>query len=884
MSTAESALFTRSISTVERPALLDRLDDRPDAQITAVIAPAGSGKTVLVRSWLDARHRTEPAAWVSVARSEQDPQRFWSSVALEFRKSTAPDETVTGVGPAPVLNADTVVHRLTKEIIALESGLTIVIDDVHEIRSSDITNQLTRFLDSLPRNVRVVLISRHDPQLGLHRRRLEGDLNELRVDELRFTLEEARALLAAAGISISDDSLQMLHQRTEGWAAGLRLAALALASRSDAELFVREFSGSERTVAQYLLAEVLDRQAPEVRRLLVRASIVDRVNGALGDLLTGGTGSEGTLSTLADEGSFVIRVDATGEWYRFHHLFGDLLAAELRHSDASALPGLHKAVAAWYHDNGYVLEAIHHSLAADDHDLVVTLLVEHYFSLMLDGRQASAREMLNAAVARSSRPELVVLLAADELVAGSLEAAAAQLDLAERTQAEVAEECRDRFEVMLYLCRLTLARRVGDFRAIPGASPPGSIFSEPRSEKDLSMQIDLRAWLLMNRGIVEVWSGMLDEGEQHLLEAGEIARKANRPYLLASCYAHRAQALTWRSFTRALPVAREALAIAEAAGQQDDPVAGVAHVVEGACLVATGRLELAEEAFRRADHTLRSDLEPAIGLMLQTGHGVISLLHARYPEAIESFLHAERFGKSLAVSAPLTLQATCAAMYAAVLGGNDLVVQTALAELTDTEKNSGEVREVIAARAIAQGDAAAAVAALKPILDQTTPMHHGMVLIRSLLLNAHAHYVLGDEITARKSVERALDLAEGDGLVDPFLWVNSRELLERHRHRPSAHRAFVAAIHDVLSGREVQAERRKPGQSGVDMSETELRVLRYLPTNLTAAEIAGEIFLSVNTIKTHMRSIYTKVDAHNRGQAVQAARDLGLLSGKAPVT
>jgi LuxR family maltose regulon positive regulatory protein len=653
------------------------------------------------------------------------------------------------------------------------------------------------------------------------------------------------------------------------------------------ERFIQEFSGSERIVAEYLLAEVLDQQTPEVRRLLVRASVLDRVNGALGDLLTGSTGSEGALSALAEDGSFVVPVDGTGEWFRFHHLFGDLLAAELRHSEPSAIAGLHQSAAGWYAEHGYVLEAIRHSLAADDRERVVTLLVDQYLGLMLDGRQVTARELLDAAVARDDSAELVVLLAADELIAGSLDTAAAQLRLAEHKRREVPADRLERFEMMLSLCRLTLARRVGDFHAIPEATSDDSRCSEPQSERELATQIDLRAWLLMNRGIVEVWSGMLVEGEQHLLEAGEMARHANRPYLVASCVAHRAQAISWRSFTEALPVAREALAIVEAAGLRDDPIAGVAHLVEGICLVASGRLGGADEAFRHADRTLRSDLEPAVGLMLETGHGVVHLLKRRYSEATERFLRAERLGRSLTVSAPLALQASCAGMYAAILGGDDHYVQKALDRLTDAERNTGEVREVVAARAIASGDAAAAIDSLTPILAGTIPMHHEMVLIRSLLLDAKAHDMLGDATTARNSVERALELAEGDGLIDPFLWVECIQLLERHQHDRTTHRLFLGAIltaiHEV-SGGEIGVTPETPGAFAGELSETERRVLRYLPTNLTAPEIAAEVFLSVNTIKTHMRSIYAKLDAHSRTQAVQSARDRGLLGATTPAT
>jgi LuxR family transcriptional regulator, maltose regulon positive regulatory protein len=877
VSAAEVTSAGGSVFILDRPVLAGLLEAGADTQITAVVAPAGSGKTVLVRSWAASRASSERTAWVSVERGERDPQRFWSALATEVIRAATLGTGVDVIAPSPAFNAEAVVARLTRELTTLRRRLTVVIDDVHEIKSVDIMRQLTQLLDGLPGAIRVVLISRHDPQLGLHRRRLDGDVTEIRIDQLRFTIDESRQLLAAVGITLSDGALRLLQSRTEGWVAGLRLAALSLATHPDPERFVLEFSGSERTVAEYLIAEVLDSQPPDVRRLLVHTSILDRVNGALGDLLTGDAGTVRHLSALADSGSFVIRLDGHGEWFRFHHLFADLLVAQLRHSEAAAIPGLHLLAADWYIENGHVVEAITHALATDDRDLATSLLVEHYFSLLMDGRQATARLLVERAAGRAPAAELAVLQAADELINGSLDHAAAQLALAERRSADVPDDRKPRFELLLYMTRLALAGRVGDFHSILGAAKPPALSGEPENAHDLSTQTDVRAWGLMNLGVVEVWTGRLDDGERHLLEAEDLARQIRRPYLQVSCLAHRAQSTSWRSPVLARPVALEALAIAERNGLHDDPVAGVAHVALGSCLLAAGDVVAAEQEFRCAEQTLRCDVHPAVGFKLQTGHGLIHLVNARYRDAVNSFLEAERLGKSLVVSSPLALQARCAMLYCAVLAGDDILVEEALGELTEHERDTGEVREVIAARSIAQGDPAAAVAILEAKLDESPLIYRDMTRIRSLLLNAKSHYLLGDDMRGRESMERALDLAEVDVLVLPFLWVDSSELLERHHRHQTAHGAFLTVIRDVLAGRHGGVGRQRPGSTPVELSDTELRVLRYLPTNLKVGEIAAEIYLSANTIKTHLRSIYSKLDAHSRSQAVEYARDLGLV-------
>jgi LuxR family maltose regulon positive regulatory protein len=387
--------------------------------------------------------------------------------------------------------------------------------------------------------------------------------------------------------------------------------------------------------------------------------------------------------------------------------------------------------------------------------------------------------------------------------------------------------------------------------------------------------------MLMHLGIVEVWSGRRQDGEQHLVMAEAVALQIGRPYLEASCQVHRAQSLAWRSFADARPLAEAALATCERHGWQDDPVSGAALVVLASCMAATGMTGEAERAFHRANETLRSDLEPAMGFLLHTGYGILSLVKASYPDAIKSFLEAERLGMSLAVSSPLARQSRCAMLYAATLAGDVTLVQASLDSLSEADRNSAEVREVVAALSLAEGDPHSALVSLGPTVTRTIEVDHPMVLIRSLLLDAQARYLLDKEIEAQTSVEQALDLAEPDGLVLPFLWIDSLDLLKRHPRHQTGHGAFLTVVTDRLSGEELDRRHGRPGSSDVNLSETELRVLRFLPTNLTAGEIASEIYVSVNTVKTHMRNIYTKLDAHSRGQAVEYARELGLLSSTA---
>ena len=867
---------------VERPELYDLLEAGASKRVTVVTAQAGSGKTMLIRSWLDNRSPSDHVAWVSVERGESDPQRFWGAMITALGRAAPLGLAIEEMTPAPIFNAPAVTERLVAELVALDQNLLMVVDDVHEIKSADLLSQIELFLGQLPTSVHMVLISRHDPQLGLHRFRLQGELTEIRNQHLRFTRKESQAMLAALGISLSDESLKLLQDRTEGWVAGLRLAAVSMAGHPDPDQFVREFSGSERTVAEYLIAEVLDRQSPEVRQLLVRSSILDRVNGALGDLLTGNSSTERHLSALARSGAFVVALDAKEEWFRFHHLFADLLAVELRHSQPEDIPSLHLAAAKWLAQHEEVLEAIGHALAADDRDLVAHLLIEHYFSLMLDGRRATAHSLLQTAIGNSARPELAVVMAADQLIEGSLDQAAAYLALAERHAGEVAKDRRQRFDSVLFVTRLSLARRIGDLQTVLEVAQPSALGVEPQNSEELAMQNDVRALMLMNLGIVEVWSGQREEGEQHLLAAEELARQIGRPYLEVSCQAHSSQSISWRSFTIARQRAEEVLATAERHGWDTDPVAGVALAMQGTTLAMAGRLSSAERVLQQADDTLRSELEPAVGFFLQMGHGLVSVSRADYPQAIRHYIEAERLGKGLITRSPLALQARCARLFAQVAEGNIEPVQAVLDEMSEAERNTGEVREVTAALALAKEDASSALAALEPTLGGGGEFHHELVLIRSLLLEARARYMLDDTLGSETAIERALDLTEADDLIAPFMYVDSEDLLRRHPRHSTSHGAFVDEILDSFSGRIEDNDRRRPNLSPrVELSETELRVLRYLPSNLSAPEISSELYISVNTVKTHMRNIYTKLDAHSRSEAVERARDLGLLGQSA---
>jgi LuxR family maltose regulon positive regulatory protein len=727
--------------------------------------------------------------------------------------------------------------------------------------------------------LRVVLAFRGELRLRLHRLRLAGALTGLRASDLAFTIQQTRELLAASEIELSDAALVALHERTEGWAAGVRLAALSLAGHPDPEQFVAEFSGTERTVADYLLSEVLERQPLEVRQLLLRTSVLERVSGSLADALAGGSGSQRTLQALEDAGAFVMALDSERTWFRYHHLFADLLRLELRRTAPEEVVRLHAAAARWFAANDHVVEAVAHAQAAGDWSQAVDLMAHHYFSLTLDGRQATARSLLQSFPKdeMSADPELALVLAADELSLGSLDGAAAHVALAMLHAGAVPGDRRRRFEAGLALVRLSLAARRGDFESVLDLTQTFDVSEQPEIWLDITMHNDLRAWALMNLGIVEAWSGRSADGARHLEQARELARSIGRPYLEIGCFAHWSSTVTRGSFLRAQAACREAIEMAEEHGWGDDPVVAPALVTLAACLAQTGRFEEAGRWLDRADRTLRAEVEPAVGFLLHGVREAVHMARGRAEDVVVSYERAEQL-RELMVSPPrLADQFRSAALRARVRSGQLTAVRSAVASLSGQERDRGEFREVLAELAIADQQPQAALQALAPILDGSAPVHHECVLIRALLLEAAIRAGLGEVREAEAAIERALDLAAPDRLVMPFAHAASRELLARHPHHKTAHGAFLSEILDVLSGATPDPVRGESELLQEPLSDVELRVLRFLPSSLTAPEIAGELYLSANTVKTHMRHIYAKLDAHSRAQALKRARALGLL-------
>ena len=833
---------------------------------------------MLLRSW--AAELDEPVAWVAVERRERDGQRFW----LHLIDALADvDEVIERVSPAPSFAGAAVVERLLDQLEQVDEHFGLVIDDLHELDSEDALRWLELLLTRLPAQLRVVLATREETALGLHRLRLAGELTELRGPDLRFSLEETRALLRSSGITLSDAGAVALHERTEGWPAGLRLAAISLATSSDPERFVLEFSGSERTVAGYLVAEVLERQQAEVRDLLLRTSILERVSGPLADALTGGTGAEAILQRLEDQNAFVSALDAGRTWFRYHHLFADLLRLELRRVAPSTIPSLHRAAASWHEQHGNVFEAVRHAQAAGDWAQAGRLLVDNYFPLTMAGRGQTLHALLGAfrPDAHLSDGNLAAALSIDSILHGLLDEAAAHFAVARQLATTTPVERRRLFDVYLAVIGLELARRHSDLaKAQEAMRELQAALDAPAEANEAPVRPEYRALSLMNLGIVELWAGQRDGAREHLEEALDCTRRISRPFIEVGCLAHLAIAapLTEQPLPRALELSERALAIAEEHGWTSESMTTGAFAMAGMALVRLGRFADAERHLARAEESLRAAADPGTEAVLHHARGMLRFGEGRFGEALAEFARAQGLERLLGSEHVFTVDVRGRALQVRVRMGDTESVRLALAEMEPQERERAGVRIARAALELENDDPERAIDALAPVIDGAAPaLYRSWARIEALLLDATARDRLGDHRATEESLEGALELAEPEGLILPFLLWPSRDLLERHPKHRTAHATLISAVRDMLAGR--AAPVRGPAAPLRDeLSDAELRVVRYLPSNMSASEIAGELFVSANTVRTHMRHIYSKLDAHSRSEAVARARELGLLA------
>jgi LuxR family maltose regulon positive regulatory protein len=865
---------------IARRELFEQLDG--PARVFLISAPAGSGKTSLLRSWVAQRGLDASTAWVSVDRGNRDPRAFWLSI-LDSLRGTAPGAgAIREMTAAPGLEPAMLVERLHEDLASLDDPVLLVIDDLHDLAPDSVLEDIEDLIKHAPPNLSFALATRRDLSLGLHRLRLEGDLTEIRGDDLRFTFEESRAVLEASGLMLSDGAIRSLVAATEGWAAGLRLAALSLARSPDAEELAVTFSGRERSVAEYLIQEVLRRQPPEVSRLLLRTSMLERVCGPLADSLTGGSDSYRTLTELEDAGAFVVAIDPQRKWFRYHRLFADLLELELRRTYAREVRPLHQIAAEWFAEHGYVAEAIRHAQAAGSWQFAAELLADQWWSFVLVGKGPTARALLSAFPARlqSEHSELMLLAADARRSEGSLSEAERLLAVAVEASASVPEQRRTHFDLMLASMRLAVAMARNDMET--ALEQARLLVAAPQAKGSaVAPGEELRALALSNLAAVEVWTGRSQDAERHLDEAMEAARLIDSPLVELRTLCYRCLLERFRAPALSESLARQSIELAKRHGWEYKSMVGIAYGVLSHLAMSRSELDDAARWLDRTEVALTPEGEPAAFRGLHASRGIAAYAQKRYDEALSSFRAAERVGERLVASSTLDTRIVAYTLQVRVHLGEVEQVERELASLDPALHDTTEIAVTTATLQVANGDAEGATRTLAAIVEAEEPEPEdtdAQWQIHALLVGATARKALRDQGGATRALERALDFAESHHTTLPFLLVREPELLRDHLRLGTAHASLATEILAILSGSAPAATGPDAEAMRESISDGEARVLRYLPTNLTAPEIAAELTLSVYTIRTHIRNIYAKLGAHGRAEAVQCAREVGLLA------
>jgi LuxR family maltose regulon positive regulatory protein len=871
---------------VSRKSLLDKLNRARQMGIPALVsAPAGFGKTTLVGEWV--RSSGLPFAWLALDEGDNDPLGFWRYVdaALQTIDRRIGEALRSALYSMQVPVLQQVITGLVNDIIDSEEEFILVLDDYHAIEEAGVHESLNYLLDHLPPRMHLVIATRSDPPLNLARRRGRGQLTEIRATDLRLTSEEIATFLNQIMLlDLTDEDIAALGQRTEGWIAGLQMVALSMQDEPDRHAFVAEFSGDDHYIADYLIEEVLQRQPVEFQRFLQQTSILNRLNASLCDAVTGRQDSRAILNTLERANLFILPLDNRREWFRYHHLFGELLQKRLRDAHSiDEVADLHRAASSWHESQGDIPSAIRHARSVPDHNRILRLLEENalvYFStgelpqlfetatlVPQDLRKESPYLCIAAAwagLASGHHPEIPAWLCAVEAHFGiPAETAISNQSLEPSRRSALLEVLVIRMQ--LPPARLSAQQRdhIVAIRDQLDALPPDQLvlFSTTR---------DLQAVLAFNLGLFYEDRGDLAMAAQAHTDAIALARQTRNSNLFHLSTAHLANIQFARGQLRAVRQTHEqALAEAKKLGQKVSPYIALSHAGLGTLHYEWNDLAAAERHFDEglAHARLWNQWESLVPLAL--GRARLNQ-RAREPRAALEIL--DDLGPPPVEGMDLRLS-----VYAARLRDRDSASAWLATHITQSMLEPNPVNE-------------AHILDLARLLAFLDRPEEALVLIQEIIefaqIGMRTHTLIRAKVALAvvgaqpEALVDALRLAEPEGYISTFVDEGEamQNLLGHLLRQASLERRLSAYVGGLLSAFEPAPRKPKRADGLVEpLSEREVEVLRYIAQGLSNPEIASRLFLSPNTLKAHAQNIFTKLDVHNRMQAVAKAKELGLI-------
>lgn len=864
---------------VLRERLFDALDRGVRERLQLLCAPAGAGKTVLLASWIASRRLPGPHCWLSLDHDDDDASRLIADLlsALKGSGGLAPDGPLATLQPPRGANTESLLPLLVNGLAELPGPVVMVLDDVHELSSPQAHATLDFLVRHAPPQLRLVLATRTDPALPIARLRLGGELTELRIAELAFTQEETGRLCKRLELELSDADVELLWTRTEGWAAGLRFATFSLREHPEQARFLREFAGTDRALADYLGSEVLASLALDMREFMLRTCLVEELSAGLADALTGLEGGGLMLSRLEHAGALLSRIDNEGSWYRYHPLFAELLRARLRFAHAEEVPLLHRRAARWYAANDDMMPAIRHALAAEDWEHAAEMVAAHWLELFLQGESYATRSLMARLPANlvEADPRLAAAFAGSRLEDGDLDTADRFLAVARRTRSAIAGDAEQSFAVTLAVVELERARLGGSVqeaqRLVAELCEPARGSNGARRPAEVP-----RSMALATLGATELWNGDPRMAGADLEQALALGTERRQDRVRVNCLAHLAILdLLEGRLTRAQEKGADAIELCERYAWSEGPATACARLAWAMISYHEGELEQAQRMIKLADGATteaEGALRQAIGVMRARIMVTGGEAPARDAALKLSAIRAAMSEQTPATFMEVALEDTHAR---ALLAADELAKARAILDRAGVSAHPPLlVRR--AAIELHEGSHEQAESSLERVLDGDGPSIgdlHPACALEAWLLLALARHALGDEAGSSEALDRGLALAEREPYRDAFLLGGPqvRELLERQARNGTSHPALLESLLDSVGQVSEAIVLREP------LTEQEQRILRYLPTMLSNAEIGAEIFVSLNTVKTHLRSIYRKLNATGRADAVEKARQLHLL-------
>jgi len=885
---------------VSRQRLIERLNDGLSRKLTLISAPAGFGKTMLVTEWLNTIGDDDSSlifiAWLSVDEGDSDPARFLEYLVAALDRveglNCCNNELLNNLRSLKPFSAELVLTSLINALTTVSGRILFVLDDYHLIDSQAVNDALGYLLDNLPPQLHLIITTREDPLLPLSRLRARGQLTEFRAADLRFTLAEVTEFLnQMMGLGLSEEDMAVLEARTEGWIAGLQLAALSLQGVADTQAFIQSFAGSNRFVIDYLIDEVLNRQPQELQDFLLQTAVLDRLSGPLCDAVRFGfdetparsENSQPILELLDHSNLFIVPLDEERRWYRYHHLFADLLRLRLQQTQPNLIPNLHRRASLWYGQQGFRGEAIDHALHSADFERAIELIDADIEGNYEDVALVTLQRWLAAIPDKliTTHPQMLLLKAWNQFNSG-------QIETADQSLMDVAQllETADQLSNPMFATPSGRAVAIRAFIASLRGDPAGSA-QYARQALDLLPATE-QAWcsiVTITLGDACAAQGQMAAAQQIRAEALKLSQSAGNPFILLIANLNLAETL-WQQgqIMTVLEICERQMQFATDHDLAETPIIGWLLGLWGAALAELNQLEQALELTRKGAE-LAERGQDMFYLSYSYLYWVRVLFAAGDWSTAESLLQEMAHTDALAHWVTTQLSAWQIRIW---LAEGKLAVATQwLNEISlsiDGELPFVHEAEYVAVARVllAQGRLDSAADLLTRLQGVAEVGGRYLRVIELLLLRASAAHSNDDLPQALTLLKQALNLGESRNIIRTF--VDEGSALARLLYSVVKQDIAPDYVQRILAAFPVEAPQQSEAEPFQEtewlepLTDRELEILQYVAEGLTNQEIGKRLYLSPNTVKTHLRNIFGKLDVNNRVRAVAKGRMLGIIS------